>query len=76
VIERIVPGIPEAMRALTVAKTPMSMLSRATAGTRGQTLIVNLPGSPRGVRECIDVVMPVLRHALDILRDEVTGHGP
>jgi molybdenum cofactor synthesis domain-containing protein len=67
VIERPAPGIVEAMRARSLEKTPMAMLSRATAGVRGQTLIVNLPGSPRGVRECLEVLLPVLPHAVEIL---------
>src|ERR687886_442840 len=67
VVEREVPGIPEAMRAASLAKTPFAMLSRMVAGTRGQTLIVNLPGSPKAVREILDVVLPALPHALDKL---------
>jgi molybdopterin adenylyltransferase len=67
VIERQVPGIPEAMRAQTLAITPWAMLSRAVAGVRGRCLIINLPGSPKAVRECLEVLLPVLDHALQTL---------
>ncbi|NCC76602.1 MAG: MogA/MoaB family molybdenum cofactor biosynthesis protein [Clostridia bacterium] len=67
VIERLVPGIPEAMRAYSLTLTNRAMLSRAVAGTRGRTLIINLPGSPRAVSECLEVIVPVLPHALGIL---------
>jgi molybdenum cofactor synthesis domain-containing protein len=67
VIDRLAPGISEAMRAGTMSKTPRAMLSRAVAGTRGQCLIINLPGSPRAVAECLDILFPVLPHALEIL---------
>jgi molybdenum cofactor synthesis domain-containing protein len=73
VIEREAPGLGEAMRAATLGKTPMAMISRATAGIRARTLIVNLPGSPKGVRECLEVILPVLPHAVEILRG--AGHG-
>ena len=69
VIERQVPGIPEAARLTTAPSSPLAMLSRAVAGIRGHTLIVNLPGSPRGVREWMAVLLPVLRHAVDLLRE-------
>jgi molybdopterin adenylyltransferase len=68
VIDREVPGLAEAMRAISMKKTPRAMLSRAMAGTRGQSLIINLPGSPKGVRECLEAVIDVLPHALEILR--------
>ncbi len=68
VIEFEVPGMAEAMRATSLAKTPMAMLSRAVVGVRGRTLIANLPGSPKGVRECLEVLLPVLPHALEVLR--------
>ncbi|KYZ76953.1 molybdenum cofactor biosynthesis protein [Anaerosporomusa subterranea] len=67
VIDRLVPGIPEAMRAASMRITDRAMLSRAVAGTRGRTLIINLPGSPKAVKECLTVVLPVLEHGLAIL---------
>ena len=68
------PGLAEAMRAEGLQHTPMAMLSRAVAGVRGRTLIVNLPGSPRGVRESLSVLLPVLPHALETLRGEPSEH--
>ena len=62
------------MRAHGLTKTPMAMLSRGTAGVRGRTLIVNLPGSPKGVREGLDVLLPVLSHALGQLTGADRGH--
>ncbi|MCC7105054.1 MAG: MogA/MoaB family molybdenum cofactor biosynthesis protein, partial [Chloroflexi bacterium] len=75
VIEYEVPGLAEAMRAASLAKTPAAMLSRAIAGVRRHTLIVNLPGNPRGVRECLEVILPALPHAVSLLRSEVGEHG-
>lgn len=75
VIERVVPGLAEAMRLESLRQTPMAMLTRAVAGCRGATLIVNLPGSPKGVRECLAVILPVLPHAIDILTTRVTDHS-
>ncbi len=74
VIEREAPGIGEAMRAATLAAVPTSMLSRATAGMRNRTLIVNLPGSPKACRECLDVIMPVLPHGISLLKEETGLH--
>jgi molybdenum cofactor synthesis domain-containing protein len=76
VLEFEVPGIAEAIRTRTLSTTPMAMLSRARAGVRGRTLVVNLPGNPKGVRECLAAVVPVLGHAADILRDRHSGPHP
>ncbi len=76
VVQRWVPGIAEAMRRESEKVTPMAMLSRATAGIRGRTLIINLPGSPKGVRECLAVVKPVIPHGLGLLRGEIKEHAP
>lgn len=72
VIERNVPGIPEVMRAKSLEKTSRAMLSRAVAGLRGRTLIINLPGSPKGVRECLEVILPALEHGLEIMKGEAS----
>ena len=74
VLNRLAPGFTEAMRAFGLTKTPMAMLSRGIAGVRGETLIINLPGSPKGVREGIEVLLPVLGHALGQLTGENRGH--
>jgi molybdopterin adenylyltransferase len=67
VVERLVPGLAEAMRQESLKKSPHAMLSRGIAGVVGRTLIVNLPGSPKAVRECFDVIAPVLPHAVHIM---------
>lgn len=67
VIEREAPGMAEAMRREAAAKTAMAMLSRGICGIRGNTLIINLPGSPKGVEECFAVIRPVLEHAVELV---------
>ena len=74
VVEREVPGIAEALRANSIAKTPHGLLSRGVAGLRGGTLVVNLPGSTGGCRDGYAVLQPALGHALSLLRDEPTRH--
>ena len=70
VIDRETPGLAEAMRAASLSVTPHAMMSRARAGIRKQTLIVNLPGSPRGAIENLDVILPVFEHAVALLSDD------
>ena len=75
VIEKEVPGIPEAIRLKSLEITSKAMLSRAAAGIRGKTLIINLPGSPKAVRESLEVVMPVLSHAVETLSGNTQSCG-
>jgi molybdenum cofactor synthesis domain-containing protein len=74
VVERLVPGIPEALRADSIAKTPHGLLSRGVAGIVDGALVVNLPGSPGGCRDGYAIVRPALRHALGLLADAPTEH--
>ncbi len=71
--DRMAPGIAEAVRAMSLEKTKNAMLSRAVAGIRGETLIINLPGSKKAVRECLEFVLPVLPHGIGILKGEADG---
>lgn len=74
VLERDAPGIAEAMRAISLRYTLMAMLSRGVAGVRGRTLIINLPGSPKAVRECLEYILPVLPHAINLLIEGPREH--
>ena len=76
VVDYQVPGIAEAMRVMSVQKTPYGMLSRQVVGVRGGTLIINLPGSPKAVSECLEVIQPVLPHAVDLIRGGRVDHTP
>jgi len=74
VIEREIPGLPELMRARGRERTPLAVLSRAVAGTRGRVLIVNLPGSPKGAVESLDAIVELVPHVLELLRGQ-TEHA-
>ena len=75
VLEREAPGIPEAMRAAVLREFPRAALSRGVAGTRARTLIINLPGSPGGVRDGLAVLDGIVEHAVELLRGDHTEHG-
>lgn len=74
VIDREVPGLPEAIRVSTAVRNPLAWLSRGVAGLRGRSLILNLPGSPQGAEECLRVALPLLSHALDMIEGRPHGH--
>ena len=76
ILEKEVPGMAEAMRAKTLQFTPMAMISRSVAGIRSNTLIITLPGSTKAVKECLDVVMPVIPHSLELLHRESVNEHP
>lgn len=75
VIQRDAPGLAETMRSQSLKKTPHAMLSRAIAGIRGQTLIINLPGSPKGAVENLQIITPVLLHAVQLLKDDPSSES-
>ncbi|MFA6808324.1 MAG: MogA/MoaB family molybdenum cofactor biosynthesis protein [Eubacteriales bacterium] len=75
VVERLIPGIPEVMRMESLKITPRAMLSRAVAGIRKKTIIINLPGSPKGVKECLKIILPALGHGVEILNGQTGECG-
>ena len=75
VAQRLVPGLAEAMRAGGVKKTATAMLSRGVSGIRGRSLIINLPGSPKAVQESLEIILPVLPHAMEVLKGEAVECG-
>lgn len=74
VIDKRIPGMEEEMRKVSREKTPFAMLSRAVVGTRGNSIIINLPGSPKGVRENLEAIINVIPHALEILQGKMGEH--
>jgi len=72
VVEKKIPGFAELMRQKSFEITPTAILSRAIAGIRGKSLVINLPGSPKAVKECLDIILPLLPHALDMVKGK--GH--
>ena len=75
IIEKEIPGMAEAMRRESMAKTPHAMISRAVVGIRSQSLIINLPGSPKGAVENLSVIIPALKHAIDKIKGDETDCG-
>jgi len=74
VIQQEIPGMAEAMRAGSLEKTPFAMISRAVTGVAGRTLIINLPGNPKGVRETLEILLPVIPHTVEVLRGKGDPH--
>jgi len=75
VIEKEIPGFGEIMRTIGFKSTPHALLSRAIAGTRKQSLIINLPGSPKGVKECLELILPAIPHGIEVLKGQGTECG-
>jgi len=76
IIDKVVPGIAEAMRYFSLSKTPNAMLSRAICGVRKQTLIINFPGSPKAIEENFEVIAPAIVHAIEIIKGKVVDCHP
>ena len=74
IVDKVAPGFTEAMRAETFNTTPFAILSRSVAGVRKRCLIINLPGNPKAIRECLAVILPAIPHAVEIIKGEVTEH--